>query len=281
MPNISDCSNAPNVSERPKLMAREPEVDVLLPVKSPAPWLEATLRGLLDQRSSEWRLVAVVHGAAENEIELIRKYVPNAHIVVAQVDLTLVEVLNFGLSECKAEFVARMDSDDIALPGRFECQIDFLKNHPDKALVASPIVIVDEHGVVQRRSYGPKTSSSLNSKMRWKNVIAHPSVMMRRKVVLDLGGYSATAKHVEDYCLWLEMGALYELATLEIPLTKYRIHANQVTQTKVIGRLARERVLKARVNFARGRDESVLMARFRHMIWSSRQVLRELGKRTH
>jgi glycosyltransferase involved in cell wall biosynthesis len=52
----------------------------------------------------------------------------------------LAHALNYGLQYCSYELVARMDSDDICMPDRFEKQIDFIQRHDEIALVGSNIL---------------------------------------------------------------------------------------------------------------------------------------------
>jgi len=258
-----------------------PAVDILLPVRSPAPWLEATLAGLIRQTMPSWRLVAVCHGDSPSVAETIRRLVPDALILTAPEQVGLPEVLNLGLASCTASFVARIDSDDIPCLDRFERQVEFLSSHPEVALVASPITLIDESGAALGRLSGPSTSAELIRGLHWKCVIQHPSVMFRRTSIVELGGYDPLARHVEDYELWLRLASVSGVETLAEPLTEYRVHPGQVTRTKVIGKPARALVGQARVALARSRGESIGMARLRQFVWSSRQVLREMGSRTH
>jgi hypothetical protein len=258
-----------------------PSVDVLLPVRSPAPWLEATLAGLIRQTMPSWRLVAVCHGDSPSVAENIRRLVPEALILTAPEQVGLPEVLNLGLASCTASFVARIDSDDIPSLDRFERQVEFLSSHPEVALVASPVTLIDESGAALGGVSGPSISEALIRGLRWKCVIQHPSVMFRRSTIVELGGYNTSARHAEDYELWLRLAAVAGVETLAEPLTEYRVHPGQVTRTKVIPGPARALVGQARLALARSRGESVAMARLRQFVWSSRQVLREMGSRTH
>lgn len=254
---------------------------VLLPIRAPAPWLNETLIGLREQTFTRWRLIAAIHGEDEQISNLVRSVFPDAIIVVVGDDVGLSEVLNAGLSACDYEFIARIDSDDIPLAVRFERQIQFLLGNPEMLVVGSAVSLIDEDSQTLGHIVGSQSQRHLMSGLKWKNLLAHPSVMYRRAEVLAAGGYDALATHVEDYCLWLTLGASGELASLAEPLTQYRIHPNQVSRTKFINSVARQRVLQARIAYARGRHQSLLIARIRHLVWSSRQVLRELGKRTH
>lgn len=257
------------------------EIDVLLPIRTPAPWLDETLNSLRQQTYADWRLVAVLHGEDQQISSQILAQFPNSLIVVVDESFGLSDVLNAGLAACNSEFIARIDSDDIALPTRFEKQIAYLSVNPQILSVGSSVTLINEESQSIGRVVGAQSQDKLMSGMKWKNLLAHPSVMYRRTEVISVGGYDALAKHVEDYCLWLMLGASGELDSLPEPLTEYRVHSAQVSRTKVIGRVARKRVLQARIAYAKGRNESVFMARLRHGIWSARQLLREFGSRTH
>ncbi len=230
-------------------------VDVLMPVRGPAPWLESTLDGLCRQTMTDWRLVAVCHGDSPAVVQTIRRLVPGAVILTAPERVGLPEVLNVGLASCTASFVARIDSDDIPCLDRFERQVEFLSSHPDVALVASPVTLINESGAALGGVSGPSTSAQLNRGLRWKCAIQHPSVMFRRSTIVELGGYDPLARHVEDYELWLRLAAVASVYTLAEPLTEYRVHPGQVTRTKVIGKPARVLVGRARLSLARSRGE--------------------------
>ena len=75
-----------------------PMVDVVMPVRGPAPWLESTLVGLHRQTMTDWRLVAVCHGDSPAVAQTIRRLVPGAVILTAPEQVGLPEVLNLGLA---------------------------------------------------------------------------------------------------------------------------------------------------------------------------------------
>jgi len=249
-------------------------VDVLLPVRLPAPWLEETLRGLNAQTTDLWHLVCVIHGEVGGLDALVRRLVPDATIVFVPAEKSFVYTLNLGLSKCSAKYIARIDADDIPEPTRIMSQSQFLDAHPKVGLVSSNVTWIDSNGKVIRIDQASK--HEILRGLRWKNVVAHPSVMMRRQAVLETNGYSEKATHAEDYELWLRLATTWELARIESPLIRYRVHENQVTKTKVIPSKSRQAILEARLNLARTREESSLAARLRHAIWSVPQNFRSL-----
>jgi len=249
-------------------------VDVLLPVRLPAPWLEETLRGLNGQTTDLWHLVCVIHGEVGDLDTLVHKLVPDATIVYVPAEKSFVYTLNLGLSKCNAKYIARIDADDIPEPTRLLSQAQFLDAHPTVGLVSSNVTWIDSNGKVIRIDQANELE--IIRGLRWKNVVAHPSVMIRRQAVLEINGYSDKATHAEDYELWLRVATTWELARIKSPLIRYRVHDNQVTKTKVIHKKSRQAILEARLNLARKREESVFAAWLRHAIWSVPQIIRSL-----
>jgi len=247
-------------------------VDVLLPVRPPAPWLEESLEGLSAQTTSLWHLVCVIHGEEGNIADLVYKFAPNATIVSVSAERSFVDVLNAGLEKCNSQYIARIDADDIPEPERIEKQSQFLDANPGVGLVCSNVTWIDSNGETIRVDKIDKLP--VIKGLRWKNVIAHPSVMFRRQAILSMAGYSDRATHAEDYELWLRLAADWDLARIKTPLIRYRSHDGQVTRTSALQVESRQAILTARLALARKRRESVLAARLRHVAWSAPQILR-------
>lgn len=143
-------------------------------------------------------------------------------------ELGLVAALNIGLSEARGDFIARMDADDLTLPGRFEEQLAFLRENQSFSAVGTQFVEVCVHGTLGRKSNLPHR---LRSKP-WRPLttrIAHPTVMFRKETVQMVGGYRADFLHAEDQDLWLRLLGVSRVGNLSRVFLKYRKHANQVS----------------------------------------------------
>lgn len=254
-------------------------IDVLLPVRQPAPWLDEALTGLSQQSIDDWHLVCVVHGEAGDIPNRTRARFPSVTIVTMPSYATFVDVLNEGIGHCTAEYVARLDADDIPSPDRLAIQALYLDEHPDVTVVCSPVVRIDEDGAILEQPQPDRSAQELITGLRWKNVIAHPTVMIRRAEAVDCGGYNRDATHAEDYELWLRLAASGRIDSLPLPLLHYRLHPGQVTSTKAIPRSGRKAVGAARVALARARGESVVAARLRQLVWTLPQLMRSLQRR--
>ena len=253
-------------------------IEVLLPVRAPAPWLTETLDGLRAQSASNWSLTVLVHGDPDGIPQVVTDAIPDANVVLLSSSLSFVDVLNTGLRSGTAPYVARIDADDVPESHRLDTQRKYLEEHAGCVLVCSRITRIDAMGGPAGIYPADSTASNVMRLLRWKNVIPHPTVMARRTDLLEVGGYDVSATHAEDYELWLRLAARGEIAMLPDPLIQYRVHEGQVTRTKTIPPLARRAVGQARINLARSRNESILAARLRQAIWSARQGTRAITR---
>jgi glycosyltransferase involved in cell wall biosynthesis len=134
--------------------------------------------------------------------------------------------LKFGLESCSFELVARMDTDDIAEPTRFEKQINFFLENPDIHILGTSALDIDEYGNVltEQRKLPEKSADIYNS--MWACPILHPTVMFKKSFITAVGSYSTSLKRRQDYELWFrcaKAGAVFH--NLQEPLLKYRITA--------------------------------------------------------
>ena len=113
--------------------------------------------------------------------------------------------LNVGITYCKNELVARMDSDDIAYPDRCEKQINVFNAHPEVSICSG---IVEEFtadpNMVDARRVPPETNAEIVKFARNRNPFNHPCVMYKKSAVEAAGSYKDFYL-LEDYYLWLRM----------------------------------------------------------------------------
>jgi glycosyltransferase involved in cell wall biosynthesis len=142
----------------------------------------------------------------DNVISLYKEKYQNIFTVVSlPKNVGLGIALNEGLKHCHYDLVARMDSDDIALPNRFDKQIKFFINNTECDILGGFqkefISEIDDNSPIKKI---PTTHGNIVSFMRKRNPMNHPTVMFRKSVVERIGGY----KHfylLEDYYLWYRM----------------------------------------------------------------------------
>jgi hypothetical protein len=141
-----------------------------------------------------------------------------------------VESLNRGVALCRAPLIARLDADDICLPGRFSAQVSRMRAASDLAVLGSQIRIMSEAGQLIRISEYPVERRDVETFMEHGSPLAHPSVILRKDVVESVGLYRKAYAHAEDYDLWLRVrDAGFAIENLDQPLLGYRQHAGNVS----------------------------------------------------
>jgi glycosyltransferase involved in cell wall biosynthesis len=180
-----------------------------MPVYNCASRLQACLDSLFSQEYPSFDVVVVNDGSTDSSPLLLEHHArrePRLRIV-HRAHEGLVAALNAGLEACRGALVARMDGDDLCLPGRFALQAAWLDQHPEAGLVSCAV----QHGGSNHQAgYARHVAwlNSLDSPERIRTArfvdapVAHPSVMFRRELVDCLGGWRA-GDFPEDYELWL------------------------------------------------------------------------------
>ena len=113
--------------------------------------------------------------------------------------------LKEGIKYCSNEWIARMDSDDIAVPARFEKQFLFLEKHPEVDILGGWICEFDQnpkHCTRERKV--PATHSEIVKFSKYRNPMNHVTVIFKKSVVEEAGGYQSM-NGFEDYYLWMRL----------------------------------------------------------------------------
>jgi len=155
-------------------------------------------------------IVLVKDGALTKELDnVIRKWEAKIPDVLKVVKLEknggLANALNEGLKKCSFEYVARMDSDDISYPNRFEKEISFLKKNPDIDVLGGWITEFekDEKEICCDRKV-PISSKDILHFSKNRCPVNHVTVIYKKSKVLEVGGYDKFIG-IEDYYLWAKM----------------------------------------------------------------------------
>ncbi len=214
-----------------------PVISVILPVYNATAFLKPAIQSILDQTFGDFELLIINDGSTDDsEKEILSFKDERINYLANTTNHGLVYSLNLGIEKSRGKYIARMDADDICLRDRFQLQKEFLDAHPDTAIVASTIHMIDEGGkdagfwALDRRTI---TAKEIRKAMPWQNCIAHPSVMGKTAVFKQYR-YNPAQAHIEDYDLWLRLLAGGErIEKISVPLISYRVHSTSITATEL------------------------------------------------
>lgn len=154
--------------------------------------------------------VLVCDGPLTTELDAVidfylKKYDSVLQIVRLEQNVGLATALNEGLRYCKNELVARMDSDDYAMPERCALQLNAFSDDSDLDVVGGFIAEFEGNvfNIVSKKTM-PCSHSDILRYAKKRSPFNHPTVMYRKSSVLSAGGYPNLPLH-EDYALWVNM----------------------------------------------------------------------------
>lgn len=195
-------------------------------------YLRACLQSLAVQTLKADEVVLVEDGPISSELKaIIERFRESLNIVsVLLVDnVGLACALNEGLKHCSHDLVARMDTDDIALPDRFEKQVAFMHVNPDIAASSGFIEEFNDAGEVLSQRALPLAHDALVKFAKKRSPLSHPAVIFRKQAVLSVGGYPEL--YPEDFLLWIKLiQARYKIANVPDVLVKMRTGEGFITR---------------------------------------------------
>lgn len=192
-------------------------------------WLDQALKSVwTSQTKKPSEIILVKDGlltdALDTVIERWQSKIGNILIVLNNsVNLGLTKSLNIGLNVVTSEYIARMDSDDIAHPMRLEWQEKFLEEHTDIAVVGGRIQEFNEEmECLGIRSF-PLTSDEIRAYIGKASPFAHPAVMIRSSLFKNGLKYNENYKTSQDIALWFDiLIAGYKMANLDKVVLYFR-----------------------------------------------------------
>lgn len=171
-------------------------------------WLKEAVGSILNQTAAPSEIVLVVDGKISQELNnLICGYEQNPLFKIIRFDENqgLGKAMNKAIENCSYEIVARMDSDDISVPTRFEQQISFLEKNPEVDVLGGNISeFVGEISNVVGKRCVPESDAEIKKYMKKRCAFNHMSVMFKKSSVINSGNYIDWFWN-EDYYLWIRM----------------------------------------------------------------------------
>lgn len=200
-----------------------PKVSVLMTVYNGEKFVRESVESILGQTFQDFEFLIINDGSTDRTAEVLHGFQdPRVRIINNRENLGAYHSANNGLKLAQGEYVARIDADDIALPGRLEEQAAYLDRHPDVGLVTSGAEVIDENGLlvsVENDVLGPE---QIYYSLHFHNCIFHSSVMFRKRTAMDIGGYDKTLKRASDFDLWSRLSTVSRIDCMCGPLIKWR-----------------------------------------------------------
>jgi len=203
-------------------------ISVVMAVHNQLRTLPAALDSILGQTLKDWELILIADGCdTETELYLVKYSHQDSRIklIINRKHLGLTKSLNKGIKIAKGKYIARMDADDEALPSRFTKQVEYLNSHRQVKLLGTAANLIDADG----KPLGIKRFASDHEHLRQAILsycpFIHPTWMLRRSVLDEVGTYNEAFPYAQDYELALRIVSHFPTANLLDPLLNYRVNS--------------------------------------------------------
>ncbi len=204
-----------------------PKVSIIMSTFNGSKYICDAIESIISQTFSDWELIICDDCSTDDTYKILTKYsakYPEKFIIFQNKNnLRLAASLNECLKYASGEYIARMDDDDISLPERFSCQVKFLNEHPDVSYVCSNCYLFDNDNNIWGVSINKRPLTVEN--IYKYQLIVHPTVMIRKDVLTQVGGYTVAryTRRTEDFDLWCKLCSEKKTGfNLDEILLKYR-----------------------------------------------------------
>ena len=217
------------------------KISVLMSVRNGLPYVKTTVPSILGQTHKDFEFVIVDNCSTDGTrdyLQEISRTDERIKLLFNERDLGHSGGLNRGLAACRADWIARIDADDVALPDRLARQLAFVQANPKVVVTCCLAYYINEKG--ERKG---KTALDLTTEEKFREYLArneaiglvHPCVFMRREVVVAVGAYREPFGGANDIDLWNRISERGHLILVQPEyLMEYRIHSGAISSGKYL-----------------------------------------------
>ncbi len=221
------------------------ELSVAMAVHNGERFLRESIRSILCQTYDSFELIVVDDCSSDGTRNIISD-LRDDRLVLLRNDRRQGQThcLNQALTQSRGRYVARQDADDVSLPTRLEKQMAYLSKNPDIVLLGTWAETLTEHGDVVDALRPPIAHFDIVNDLVFHNPFFHSSVVFKRRMAVELGGYPVRFEYAQDWALWLMLSRKGKIAILPELLVKLRTHSQQLSRVPQLDHTRREEALR-------------------------------------
>jgi glycosyltransferase involved in cell wall biosynthesis len=234
---------------RERRQTNPPLVSVVIATFNGEKFLPGTIAGILAQTFRDFELIVVDDCSTDHTLDALSAiHDPRLRVIRNERNLGISATLNKGIDLAIGKYVAFQDHDDLSSPDRLERQTRFLQEHPEVAMVGSSCRIIDASGTLVREVLAKCDDADLRWRLLWHNPFFQTTLMVRRDVLLEIGGYSSDPMYrlSEDYDVMSRIAMRHPVANLPQFLGCWREHEHSTSAPESKGK----RLLESRKNIS-------------------------------
>ena len=220
----------PFLVNHPSDFKHMPKVSIIIPAYNAMTYLPETVESALRQTFTDFEILIINDGSSDYIVQWVAQVTDLRVKLISQANQGLPGARNTGIAHAQGEYLAFLDADDLWEPTKLEKQVRCLYDHPTVGLVHTPMLLVDEQGKSTGRVMDSNAEGDVLQQLLEKNVIACPSVMVRRCCFETVGVFKGNLRSLEDWDMWIRIASRYPFAVIKEPLAYYRQLPNSMSK---------------------------------------------------
>ncbi len=206
-----------------------PKITVFMAAYNSSAYISEAISSVLLQTFKDFELLIVNDGSSDNTVNIIQSFEDERiRLIHNPENRGLVFTRNRALKEAKGDYIAILDSDDVALPERLDLQHEYMTDNLQTALCSGHADIIDERGEYTGEKFIVPTGDHVEMYMLFGNPFINSSSIFKTAVFRELNGYRNYAP-AEDLDFFLRVAEKYPVTNIDHVLVKYRKHKNSTS----------------------------------------------------
>ena len=206
---------------------RDPLVSIVTPSYNQAPFLEATLRSVLDQDYPRVEYILIDGGSTDGSLEIIKKYADRLAFWSSEKDRGQTDALNKGFARSTGDLLAWINSDDTYEPGALREAVEWMQAHPEAGAVYGDANFIDDDGRVIGRF--PAAQTDYRRLRRGCVHIPQQASFFRGSLWREVGPLDPSFFFAMDYDLWVRIARRAPLLYSRRVWANFRLHGDSKT----------------------------------------------------
>lgn len=199
-----------------------------MPAYNCGKYIGSSIKSVLSQTFKDFEFIVIDDGSTDNTGEIVNSFKDSRIKYFKTENKGTSAALNYGLSLCKNEWVARIDADDLNTKTRLETQVKFLEENPEYDIVSSWSVYFREHDKILFLLKEPTEHLDIYDYLDLHNPINSSGVIYRKEFILN-EGYNESFKHNEDFELFYRIRDNVKLCNIPQFLVYTRVRKDSKT----------------------------------------------------
>jgi glycosyltransferase involved in cell wall biosynthesis len=211
-------------------MQATPVISMIMTVKNGLPYLGEALESVFAQDFADFELIVQDGQSDDGSLELLHDYEKIPELsgkirIESRFDNSLAEAKQRAFKRCQGEIIGSIDADNLLLPGTFKLVSEYLKMHPNVAVLYGSQIVINEHGEELSR-FDPLPFNIIDH-LCCRNILPFGSSFFRSKIVGNRLLPNLNMRYCADYELWIKLSHL-KMQVTHTPLTATRISDNSI-----------------------------------------------------